>query len=47
MAFKKAGFASPLEEDIQRKLGINLNPFREIMRSLVDENRSSSASTPR
>jgi selenocysteine-specific elongation factor len=38
-AFKKAGFASPLEEDLQRKLGINLKPFREIMRSLVDENK--------
>ncbi len=39
MAFKKAGFASPLEDDIQRKLGINLGPFREIMRSLVDEQK--------
>jgi selenocysteine-specific elongation factor len=38
-AFKKAGFASPLEEDIQRKLGINLGPFREIMRSLVEEKK--------
>ncbi len=38
-AFRKAGFASPLEEDLQRQLGINLNPFREIMRSLVDENK--------
>ena len=36
-AFKKAGFASPLEEDVQRKLGINLGPFREIMRSLIEE----------
>jgi selenocysteine-specific elongation factor len=34
-AFRKAGFAVPLEEDVQRKLGINLGPFREIMRSLI------------
>ncbi|OGD18699.1 MAG: selenocysteine-specific translation elongation factor [Candidatus Aminicenantes bacterium RBG_16_63_16] len=39
MAFKRAGFASPLEEDIQRKLGVNLGPFREIMRSLVEEKK--------
>jgi selenocysteine-specific elongation factor len=38
-AFKKAGFAAPLEEEIQRKVGINLGPFREIMRSLVEEKK--------
>ena len=38
-AFRRAGFASPLEEDIQRQLGINLGPFREIMRSLIDEKK--------
>jgi len=38
-AFRKAGFASPLEEDIQRKLGVNLGPFREILRSLIEEKK--------
>ena len=38
-AFKKAGMAAPLEEDIQRRLGINLSPFRQIMKSLVDEKK--------
>jgi selenocysteine-specific elongation factor len=38
-AFKKAGFAAPLEEEIQRKLGINLSPFRQIMKSLIDEKK--------
>lgn len=38
-AFKKAGFASPLEEDIRRKLGINLGPYREIMRSLIEDKK--------
>jgi selenocysteine-specific elongation factor len=38
-AFKKAGFAAPLEEEVQRKVGINLGPFREIMRSLIEEKK--------
>jgi selenocysteine-specific elongation factor len=38
-AFKKAGFASPLEEDIRRECSLNLKPFREIMKTLIDEKK--------
>ncbi len=38
-AFRKAGFASPLEEEVRRETGLNLNPFREIMKALIDEKK--------
>ncbi len=35
--FRNAGFASPLEEDVRQKLGLNPNLFKTIIRNLIQD----------
>lgn len=38
-AFQKARFAAPLEEDVQKRLGLRTEVFQKMMKSLIDQEK--------